>query len=223
MRILLIPDLYESPDQWQAVIDAFATFDLPADVFTYEPPRTSDLSNIVADVTQHLIDETYVIGYGLGGRIAIQLASQNPHHLAGSMLISTPAVPAPGFAAFLYKIWRVVTTPIRILIPFYFRKKFVTSIKKLRPGDPKKSVYRELTAPPMDSFFLKITDPVLILWGARDSKTKPKIAERISEIMHEMDVKHDVQFVANGQAALHRTHPLVVVSAAISVLKSKSV
>lgn len=218
MQVILVPDLYESPNRWQSVITTFAESNIPARVFTYDPPRTDDLSDIVTDLNEHLIDETYVIGYGVGGRVAIQLASRNPHHLAGTMLISTPAMSAPGVGSFFMKVWRIVTAPIRVIIPYYFRKKAMEALHQLRPGDPKMKFYRTITAPPMETFFGKITDPVVLLWGSEDKKTRPAVAEVIAETMANLDVQHDLQFVAGGGDALHVHNSSVVVNTALGAM-----
>jgi len=216
MNVLLIPDLYEEPTHWQAVVAAITKSGHNAEIYQYETPRSTDLSDIVTDLARYLIDTTYVIGYGIGGKIAIQLAAQNPHHLAGTMLISTPAVPAPGVGAVIRRMWRFVTTPIRIIIPFYIRQKFIALLRRLQPGDPKKKLYNQIAALSMESYLSKVTDPVLLLWGEHNTKTKPRVAEAIVEVLAEFDKVYDLQIVAGATDALHITHPKIVVSAALS-------
>lgn len=218
MQVLILPDLYETATPWQAVVDALTQAGLFADVVTYEPPRHADVSSVVDDVQQRLVDKTYIVGSGIGGRIAIQLAARQPHHLAGVMLLSTPAVPAPGVAHFFTKLLRLITTPIRILVPHRLRVKLIELSKQLLPNNPQRKKYKEIASPTLETFLPKIADPLLLLWGKHDNAVTPTVAEVLSELLDEVEIKHDLVYVADGGSKLHVTHAKLVSQTIIHAL-----
>jgi pimeloyl-ACP methyl ester carboxylesterase len=218
MQAVLIPDLYEPPANWKGVVTALERAGLYTTVLDYKPPRDEDVSEIVEMISAHLIDKTVVVGYGIGGRIAVQLAAEKPHQLAGIILMSTPAMKAPGVTTFFAKLLRFVLTPVRILIPYYFRHKLELLYKRYYPGDPKKMLYRRIIADEQDAFLAKIADPLLLLWGADDTRVNPKVAGVISETLDYADVPHDLQVVTNSDGRLHQTNPDLLAKYVLSFL-----
>jgi pimeloyl-ACP methyl ester carboxylesterase len=217
MQVLIIPDLYESPTHWDRVLHHLTNAGVFATIVEYKPPRDEDVSEIVEDIQHHLVDETVVVGFGIGGRIAIQLAAQEPHQLAGVLLMSTPAMKAPGVRSFLKRTLMFVTTPLRILVPYYFRKKLENVYLRYYPGDPKKILYRRITADDQDAFLGKISDPLYLLWGSEDDVVRPAVASVISETLDYADVPHQTQIVAGGSRALHQTQPDLVAQTVLSI------
>lgn len=210
MQALIIPDLYEPADHWETVKQHLDEAGLFTTIYTYTPPRNEDVSEIVDDIAHHLVDATIVLGYGVGGRIAIQLGARQPHQLAGIVLLSTPAMKAPGFRALVLRILRVIFTPVRILIPYYFRKKLAKQFKKILARDEKKLLYLEVIEPDQSTFLAKITDPLYLLWGSDDKKVSSDVATVMSEALNYADVKHTLEIVAGGDGALHRSQPKLV-------------
>ncbi|MAZ30292.1 hypothetical protein CL655_03350 [bacterium] len=220
MQVLIIPDLFAKDTQWEPVVESFAKAGVRAEVVSFTAPRDEDLSEIVEFVNQRLIEKTYLIGHGVGGRVAIQLASQQPHQLAGLMLTSTPAMPAASFRTFLFKVLHFFGTLVRIVIPYYIRKKIVTKYRELKPGDPKKTLYNIIIAPSMEAFLAKLSVPLLLLWGERDTRVAPAVAEVMSETLHNFDVPHDLQLVAGGTDQLHVSHAELVAHTVLEALQS---
>lgn len=219
MQALLIPDLYEPASTWRAVVAQLEKANIYTTVMEYKPPRDEDISEIVETAASHLIDETVVVGYGIGGRIAVQLAAQQPHQLAGIILISTPAMKAPGIQSFIKKLLLFILAPFRIIIPYYLRHKVELLYKRYYPGDPQKLLYRSIVAEEQDAFLAKITDPLLLLWGENDERVRPAVTEVMHETLDYADVKHDIQLVADTGSALHKTHPDVVAQSVLQLLK----
>jgi len=217
MQVLLIPDLYEPATHWEALKQQLEKASLYTNIYSYTPPRNEDISDIVEDLKRNLVDETILVGSGIGGRIAVQVAAQQPHQLAGILLLSTPAMKAPGVRSFLLRVFLFITTPIRILIPYYARKKLENLYKRLYPGDPKKMLYRKIIADEQDAFLTKIADPLYLLWGSDDSRVPPAVANVISEKLDYADVAHDMQIVAGGDHRLHQLQPDLVATVIVAM------
>lgn len=216
MRVLIFPDLYEPESAWHGVSAALTEAGVQNEIATYEAPRDEDLFEVVSELNNLLVDKSYVIASGVGGRVAIQLASQRPHHLAGVMLLATPAVPAPNMRTLITKIIRIVFTPIRILIPFKLRKKVVAKYREIKPGDPRNTLRNIIIAPSMETFFPKIKVPFTLLWGKRAKKVPVEVAEAISALLEDAA---DIQLVAGAKDNLHLMHPKVVAYTALTAME----
>jgi pimeloyl-ACP methyl ester carboxylesterase len=219
MQALLIPDLYEPTEHWRAVVTQLEKVNIYTMVLEYKPPRDEDVSEIVELATSHLIDETVVVGYGIGGRIAVQLAATQPHQLAGIILISTPAMKEPGLRTFLKKLLFFALTPLRIIVPYYLRHKLELLYKRFYPGDPKKLLYRSIIADEQDAFLAKIKHPLLLLWGEDDKRVKPAVTEVMHETLDYADVAHDIQFVSHAGSMLHQSHPDIIAQSVLHFLQ----
>lgn len=216
MRVLILPDLFEDTSRWDTVVAAFARQNILATVFSYETPKDDDVSLQVDATSQFLIDETYVIGFGVGGRIALQLAARKPHHLAGITVIGTEAVPTAKTTAWIVKIIKFLTLPIRIIIPGRLRRLVVALYYKIRVPDAKLTLYKQVATYDLEAFFIKITTTCLLLYGKKDQDVPPRSVAHISDTLNEYDVPHEVIIVTGAKRALHTTHPDIVVNSTLS-------
>lgn len=217
MQVLIIPDLYEPVANWSQVKQQLENAGFFTNIYEYQPPRNPDVSEIVEDIHHHLVDTTIVVGFGIGGRIAIQLGAQRPHPLAGILLLSTPAMKAPGVRSYLMRVLHIVLAPFRIIVPYYLRKKLAELYKRFYPGNPKKRLYREIVSDEQGTFLAKIHDPLYLLWGSRDRRVRPEVADVMSETLDYADVTHTVEIVAGAGTALHRSQPGLVTKTIIGM------
>jgi pimeloyl-ACP methyl ester carboxylesterase len=215
MRVLILPDLFTKEADWQPVIDAFTKAGVSAVCVPYTPPRSDDLTDLIEDTIAHMVDKTYILASGVGGRIAIAIAAQHPHHLAGMTLMATPAMPEPGFRHFMKRVLHFLSTPWRIIVPWRVRQRLDGLLKRLRHGTKEDALYSEIVSTSQEAFFQKITIPVVLLWGKRAKKITTGVAEEIIEQLE----KADLRVVSDGADELHKSHPELVAQSVTATMQ----
>lgn len=218
MRVLILPGWQQKPEDWASVVRALEQQNFPATVVEYEMPKKDDLEDIIEAVSYHITEKCVIVAHSIGGRAAVQLCSQPPHHVVGLFLMSTPSLSYTGIWHRLYKIYRFFSAPIRILIPGIIKRYSAMVWTKLITRSPERRHYRLLISSDQDSLLPIQKLPVKLLWGSKDSVVKPEIGEAMAEMIP----RSDFVSVAGMNDKLFMTEPDLVADAIIDFAKANS-
>lgn len=125
-----------------------------------------------------------LIGHSFGGRIAAQVASQNPQNLKGLILTGAPCLYRPGLKTrtkiTVYKFFK-------IFVPKDIRRFFYTA--DLRKAGRLEAVFRNVVAYDQEQTLKKINVPTLLLWGQNDKDAPLNIAGQMHSIIPDSQLK----------------------------------
>lgn len=199
--LTLIHGAGDNLDMWWNQIPSFSsnyrvlTYDVRGYGQTETPPEGYSMSILVEDLYQLLkalgINETYVLGYSMGGRIAIGLTVSHPEVVNALICANSPLVPLQRSAEQMREMARLREERMKVMekqSPEAAAQEFVTMVfspgwpekhpdviehyKKTRlRNDPKTSAIamRSMTMAEAPPDISRIKCPTLIIGGERDN------------------------------------------------------
>lgn len=206
MHILLIPGWQETTSDWEPTAAKLQQLGYPTTIVEYYTPKNTDIDDQVEIAQQYINRKTLVVGYSVGGRIAVQLLHQKMHHVAGGLLLSTPSLKHAGWFGRMVKIVTFVFAPIRLLTPGFIKKYLYAGWKKLLHRDETKRQYARMIDSEQETLLPLITVPVKLVWGAADRLVSPKIGQAMAAMIPNADY---IEVTKLG-AAIHQENPALM-------------
>lgn len=187
MHVLILPGWHESVASWEPVQTALEALGYEVSIFGYETPKNDDVEDQVELTLQHITQKTLLVGASVGGRIAIQVLHQKPHHVIGGLLFSTPSLKYVGWKNYGNKCISFIFLLPRLLTPGIVKRNLLKLWEKIRRTDPDKAHYKRVTGSEQESLLPLITTPVKLVWPAKDKVVSPSIGRAMAEVMPKAD------------------------------------
>lgn len=198
MHILIIPGWQETSDDWSAVATQVEQLGHTSTILDYPMPDTPDIEDQVELVMPYITNKTIVVGYSIGGLIAVQVLHRKLHHIVGGILVSSPSLKYAGFRGFLRKLFNFFSGPIRLLTPGFVKRLLIKAAQTILRISKEKLTYNFVIDAEQDTILPLIETPVKLVWGEKDKTVSPKIGEAMQEMLPNADFitikghRHDI-------------------------------
>lgn len=123
-----------------------------------------------------------LLGHSFGGRIAGQLASQQPSWLKALVLYGAPNIYRPSAEVVLKKRLAGMMGPLKNLIPSQLKKRWQAK-DYLDVGSELRPVYQRIVQNDQISTLGRIKVPTLLLWGEIDGEVPLRIAKELERLI----------------------------------------
>jgi len=195
--------------------------DLPCFGMTGCPTEAWNISDYVEWVKKFIfevkISDYVLVGHSFGGRIAIKFSSENPTNLKGIVLYSAAGITPQNKIknSVYFGIAKTGKAILRIL-----RLNFISNLlKKLlyksagvkdynNANNQRKEIMKKVISENLEKYLKDISQPVVLLWGSKDTETPLSDAEIIRK-----EINNSQTIVVDGAGhAIHIENPILFAS-----------
>lgn len=153
---------------------------------------------------QNIPDGAIALGHSNGGRILLNLCSQNPDKLKYLILLDSAGVYEPSTKKRIIETVAKLGKPLRKIkfIDKVFHRLTGSTDYSLAPDNMKKTL-QNMLASDQSLDLTKVTTKTIILWGKKDTTTPPRQATKLYETLPNAELK----FYANWTHAPYISSP----------------
>lgn len=189
MKIIILHGWGHNGQLWQGLADKFQdaiSLDLPG--FGTEPLVSDDwdIPDYAKWVEKRIskYKDVILIGHSFGGRIAAEIASENPKYLKGLVLSGAPCIYRPSQKT---KLKVKAYKSLKAFLPSDTRKRFYSG--DLKNSGKLEKIFRKVVIYDQTKQLQKINAPTLLIWGKNDDQVPVRIAEEIQHLIENSKLK----------------------------------